>query len=89
MKVYKVEFKQFVDFLIENGCYDKFVTNLKLNSIFTNIEDIQNSEQDGRQYIACAFVWNGVPEGREYWEALDFRWCATVVNEIGVRGERK
>ena len=69
------DFDKFTKFLKENGCDEKFdlafsEQNHKCFNQYTY--DLLPFEENA---VNAAFDWSETKEGREYWKAIDDRWC--------------
>ena len=75
--------KEFVDFLVNNDIYDKFINNLHMEvsasyhsfyrkdwmSIETFCDDLRWYD-----YVEFAFVWVDSPEGKDFWNNVHQLW---------------
>lgn len=80
MTDYEIE-EQFILFLEENNCKDKYFKNNKSNFAFDKYEILLKRSYDN--LIVDSFSWISSPEGHEYWEKLHYKWdriCENYIN---------
>ena len=70
--------RKFIAFLKENGIYEKWIYNMKVQHPLTNYawwncfaKIYANRCSDG---INCAFYWVDTKEGHEFWSFYDRLW---------------
>ena len=75
--------EQFIQFLKDNGAYEKYVENFdsSFNDGNYEMEEFLN-KVDPRDYVMLPFLWDDTGE-RDYWSDLDEKWTAMVA-ELGV-----
>ena len=62
--------EQFIKFLRDNDCYDKFIKNYKdVKNIDYHFENNQKNN-----FISGAFTWMETPEEHNYWSKLNTKW---------------
>ena len=66
---------KFIDFLIENDIFDKYVTNTETHwdGGFKDVDEFLN-KRSPTTYITAAFRWLTTPEGYEYWKVINTTW---------------
>jgi hypothetical protein len=72
MTDYEIE-EQFILFLEENNCKDKYFKNNKSDYAFEKYEILLKCESYDN-LIIDSFSWMSSPEGVEYWEKLNDKW---------------
>ena len=65
--------EKLINFLVDNGCYDEFISELESDNEFSGIDDLC---ENGEDYflIQDAFVWNNSPSGQQFWSDIDNEW---------------
>lgn len=76
----KMEFKpdwekRFVEFLKEEGAYEKYVINYKNGPNKESLSDFLKTTPEA-EYLNCSFAWRIAPEGYEFWNELSRKWRA-------------
>ena len=66
--------ERFIEFLKNQGVYEKFLDNFNGQNATLTFEDFLNTQTDPQEYVYWGFVWDETNEGREYWENLDDEW---------------
>ena len=73
----------FVEWLVRNKCYSKFVANLSNRSGFSNSREglraylsaiLRSRVFTLRDAISVAFLFHCTPEGSDYWLLVDRKW---------------
>lgn len=73
----------FVEWLVRNKCYSKFVANLSKCSGFPSSREgirvylsmiLRGKVSTLRDAISAAFLFSATPEGFDYWRLIDRKW---------------
>lgn len=73
----------FVEWLVRNGCYSRFVENLSNCSGFPGTREgiraylsviLRSRVSTLRNAISAAFLFPCTPEGPDYWRLVDRKW---------------
>ena len=76
--------RKFIAFLKENGIYEKWIYNIKVQHPTSDIEwwNLFYTIYEFKSYngINRAFYWVGTKEGHEFWRYFDLKWKSIVGN---------
>lgn len=70
--------KKFIEFLKENGIYERYKELLKAHYQGAYTLASYCKAVYPEQYFNGAFVWRQTDEGELYWVALDAKWRASL-----------
>lgn len=80
---YKQLYDEFVNFLVDNSCFDAFRLNLqigkptephKIPGHYTLESVVRDHLTDPYNVIMDAFIWEETLEGYTYWSKLNMKW---------------
>jgi ATP-dependent exoDNAse (exonuclease V) beta subunit len=64
-----------VQFLKDNGVYEKFWYNLLNHKRGERLHKYFLSDFSNSNAISAAFIWSETPEGQYFWEKIYDKWC--------------
>lgn len=70
--------KKFIEFLKENGIYERYKKLLKTYYQGAYTLTSYCKEVYPEQYFNGAFIWSQTEEGEYFWVALDAKWRASL-----------
>lgn len=65
-----------VQFLKDNGAYEKFLDNLAGKRSKEEIIDFFRQDFGQNYCINCAFAWASTPEGHRFWSEINAKWMS-------------
>ena len=66
--------ERFIEFLKNQGVYEKFLDNFNGQNATLTFEDFLDVQKEHQEWVWWAFVWDETPEKHNYWERLDDEW---------------
>ena len=68
-------YSDFREFLRAEGCEAEFDFAFSLHNGHAALDAALWESGEGEYIFAHAFDWSATPEGRNFWRALDKKWC--------------